>query len=118
LIVAGTGGARRYASHAENQYSEVQMTIRVYYLTLLLLASNIHKIDIFVTHSPPKGIHDLEDPPHQGFTSFLWFMRKFKPAIMLHGHTFNFKPDDAEYSSVKILNINPYKLITYTIDTK
>jgi uncharacterized protein len=112
LIVAGAGGSFRYRSHVENQYSETQMAMRIFFLSLLLLSINVKKIDLFITHNPPKGINDGEDLPHQGFKSFLWFITKFNPTVMLHGHTYNYGKDDNTYLGTKVINVTPYKLIT------
>jgi len=43
-------------------------------------------VDIVLTHSPPKGIHEGEDPCHQGFQSFQELILKYKPLYFIHGH--------------------------------
>ena len=43
-------------------------------------------LDIFLTHTPPYKIHDKEDLCHRGFECFTWFIKKFKPKYMIHGH--------------------------------
>ena len=55
-----------------------------------LLANRIVRgryLDVLVTHSPPRGIHDLPDRAHWGFTAFRWFLRAFRPRYHLHGHS-------------------------------
>jgi Icc-related predicted phosphoesterase len=51
-------------------------------------------VDIFVTHAPPRGIHDREDLPHRGIDAFRWFISTFKPAYHFHGHVHIYRPDD------------------------
>ena len=42
--------------------------------------------DIFLTHASPRHIHDKEDQCHKGFDCFNWFIKKFSPGLMIHGH--------------------------------
>ena len=43
-------------------------------------------LDIFLTHATPRHIHDHEDPCHIGYECYNWFIEKFKPTFMVHGH--------------------------------
>ena len=88
LILAGMGGSMRY-NRGENQYSNRQMYMKVFRLFPKLLFNKIFHgrwVDILVTHTPPFGIHDGEDVCHTGFKAFHWFMQKFQPRYLLHGH--------------------------------
>ena len=71
-------------------------------------------LDVLMAHSPPAGIHDKPDLPHQGFTSFLAFMRWFKPGYLLHGHIHIYRHDEVtrtRYGATEVINIYPYKLL-------
>ena len=48
--------------------------------------------DIFVTHAPPWGIHDQQDPAHQGVKAFRWLIETFKPGCHVHGHIHIYHP--------------------------
>jgi predicted phosphodiesterase len=88
LIIAGLGGSMRY-NKADNQFTDFQMKIEIIKLIPALVFNRIFRgryLDILLTHASPKGIHDKEDKCHWGFKSFLWFMRKFKPRYLVHGH--------------------------------
>jgi Icc-related predicted phosphoesterase len=88
LIVAGLGGSRRY-NLGPNQYTEFQMYLEILRLIPRLLFNRIFRgryLDILLTHASPRGIHDREDRCHLGFDAFLWFMRKFRPRYLIHGH--------------------------------
>ncbi len=88
LLITGLGGCKRY-NHGKNQFTEFQMTRRILSLIPRLIINRIffgRFVDIFVAHAPPRGIHDREDPCHQGFACFRWFIKWFKPRVMLHGH--------------------------------
>ena len=88
LLFAGLGGSLKY-NNGNNQYTEFQMRLRILRLVPALLWNRLRYgrfLDILVTHAPPRGIHDKEDACHRGFKSFLWFMKTFKPAYLVHGH--------------------------------
>lgn len=110
LILAGLGGSMKY-NHGENQYSNSQMYIKIFRLFPKLLFNKIvhgRWLDILVTHAPPLGIHDGEDACHRGFKAFLWFMRKFQPEYLLHGHVhlldLNQKRESV-YENTKVINV-------------
>ncbi len=88
LIIAGLGGCRRY-NNGENQYTEIQMLIRILKLIPRMAFFRLFYgrwVDILVAHASPAGIHDRDDPCHRGFQCFLWFIRRFKPRYLIHGH--------------------------------
>jgi Icc-related predicted phosphoesterase len=88
LIVAGLGGSMHY-NRGPNQYTEFQMYLEILRLIPRLLFNRIFRgryLDILLTHASPRGIHDREDRCHLGFSAFLWFMRKFRPKYLIHGH--------------------------------
>jgi uncharacterized protein len=89
LLLVGVGGSLWY-NGGENQYREYEVAFRILKLLPRLLYNRLRfgrYLDILLTHAPPFGIHDQEDPCHRGFKIFLWFMRRFKPAYLVHGHT-------------------------------
>jgi uncharacterized protein len=88
LLIAGVSGSIRY-NNGLDQYTDRQMLFHL----LELVPSLIHNkwkygryLDIFLTHASPRHVHDLEDPCHKGFDSFNWFIKKFQPAFLVHGH--------------------------------
>ena len=88
LLIAGLGGSMNY-NNGINQYTEFGMMMRIIGLIPRLLWNRLVKgryLDILLTHAPPRGIHDQEDLCHTGFKVFLWFMRRFKPKYLVHGH--------------------------------
>lgn len=74
-----------------------------------------HGVDVFVAHSPARGIHDIEDDfPHRGFDSFINFMDWYRPRYMLHGHVHTWDRRNAtetQYKDTLIMNINPYTVL-------
>lgn len=88
LLVAGVSGSIRY-NNGEDQYTNVEMFWQLLCLAPALLWNKIRYgrcCDVFLTHASPRHIHDREDPCHKGFECFNWFIRTFRPALLIHGH--------------------------------
>jgi Icc-related predicted phosphoesterase len=88
LLIAGLGGSMWY-NGGPNQYTDFQMFWKVMKLVPRMLFNRLvhgRYLDIFLTHSPPLGIGDKEDRCHTGFKAFRWFLRRFRPRYMIHGH--------------------------------
>jgi len=43
-------------------------------------------VDILLTHAPPRGLGDEDDPPHVGIEALHGLVRRLDPAWLLHGH--------------------------------
>lgn len=81
--ILGLGGCMRYHRGA-HQYTEKEMRRRIRKLRFQLWR---HKgVDIVVTHAPPKGIGDGDDPAHWGFQSLRDLLDKYHPLYLFHGH--------------------------------
>ena len=118
LHIAGLGGSILYKPNAINQYSQFQMWKRAILLAIKIAWHTKKKggsLDIFVAHSPPRGINDEDDPAHQGFASFLWLIKVFKPRYFLHGHTLNIRKNlngpSRNIHDTEVININPNRII-------
>jgi uncharacterized protein len=88
LIILGLPGSMLY-NRGSNQYSELAMSLRIALLVPRLLINLIFRgrgMDLVLTHSAPRGVHDRDDLCHRGFKCFLWLMRAFKPRWLVHGH--------------------------------
>lgn len=44
------------------------------------------RVDIFITHNSPRGIHDKEDSVHTGFNGINNYILRTKPRLVIHGH--------------------------------
>ena len=83
IRILGLGGCRMYHPGA-HQYTEAQMRRRIFRLKFQLWR---HKgVDIVVTHAPPEGLGDDDDPAHKGFAAFRTLLDKYHPQYLLHGH--------------------------------
>lgn len=88
LLIAGASGSKRY-NNGLNQYTDRQMFFKLLSLWPRLFLNKLlygSYLDIFLTHAPPRHIHDKEDPCHQGFQPFNAFIKRFQPTFLIHGH--------------------------------
>ena len=83
LRILGLGGCRWYHP-GEHQYSEAQMRKRIRRLRWQLWRAG--GVDLVVTHAPPAGVGDADDPAHMGFEALLPLLDKYRPQYLLHGH--------------------------------
>jgi Icc-related predicted phosphoesterase len=86
LRLAGLGGSHRYCP-GPNQYTQKQMSSRA---RRLVRKSRVRgrgpSLDILVTHSPPEGVGDDDDPCHRGFKAFHELIASVTPKLHVHGH--------------------------------
>ncbi|HVP19299.1 MAG TPA: metallophosphoesterase [Spirochaetia bacterium] len=120
LIVAGLGGSIWY-NGGDNQYTDFGMFLRILRLMPGMLWNRIIRgrfIDILLTHSPPYGINDLPDASHTGFRVFLWFMRHFRPAYLVHGHVHLYDRNaarEAKYADTTVVNAYDHAVLSLEI---
>lgn len=113
LRILGLGGCRRYHP-GPHQYTEAQMRRRIRRLAFQLWR---HRgVDIVVTHAPPSGVGDDEDPAHWGFEALLELIDKYHPQYLCHGHVHMTYGQnmvrEKEYHGTRV--INTYE--RYTLD--
>jgi Icc-related predicted phosphoesterase len=117
LLLAGLGGSIRYRADGPHQYTQAEMERRVLAMTPRLLWNRLRRgrfLDILVTHSPPRGVHDAQDPAHIGFEAFNRFMACFRPRYLLHGHSHVYRRDAVTATRVgttTVINVYPYRVI-------
>jgi hypothetical protein len=117
LLFAGLGGSMRY-NGGENQLSEGQMSRAILSLAPRLFLNRLRYgryLDVLLTHAPPAGIHDRDDPCHRGFAAFLWFMRVFKPRCLIHGHThlYGEAAQKTRYHSTMVINAFRHAVVDF-----
>lgn len=117
LSFVGLEGCIRY-NRGKIQYTQMEMRRKVLKMAPALRWQRWrkgHGVDVFVTHSPARGIHDREnDYPHRGFDAFLNFMDWYRPRYMVHGHVHTWdrrKATKTQYNQTTVLNINPYTVL-------
>jgi Calcineurin-like phosphoesterase len=88
LRVAGLGGCRRYRE-GPNQYTDGQQARRARALRLRAWwcrRRDGRGVDVLLTHAPPRGFGDEDDPAHRGFRALPGLVAALAPAALLHGH--------------------------------
>jgi Icc-related predicted phosphoesterase len=123
LLIAGLGGSIRYRPDGVNQYTQGEMARRILSMTPRLWWNRVRYgrfLDILVTHAPPRGIHDAEDPAHVGFASFNRFVARFRPRYLLHGHSHVYRRDAVfctQIGQTAVVNVYPYRVIEIECQT-
>jgi len=118
LLMAGLGGSILYQPGGPNQYSQSEMVLRAYRLLPKILAAQARfrrPLDLLITHSPPAGIHDDDDPTHQGLHALNFLLRWAKPRYLLHGHTIfyhqNLNSNITVLGETQIVNVYPFRIL-------
>lgn len=121
LLLAGASGSIRY-NNGMNQYTDREMFLKLIMMIPSLLLNKLkygRYIDIFLTHTPPLDIHDKKDPCHRGFKCYRWFIEKFKPKYMIHGHIHLYDIQDtrvSQFFDTTIINAFSHYILEF--DTK
>jgi Icc-related predicted phosphoesterase len=116
LTFAGLEGSMQY-NGGSVQYTESQMLWMVLQMGLGLRMRRRQRgygVDVLITHSPARGIHDRPDIPHTGFNALLRFMEWYRPRYLLHGHVHTWDRRDivkTQYLDTCIMNINPVTVL-------
>ena len=66
-------------------------------------------IDLVVTHAPPYGVGDAEDPAHQGFQALRVLLEEFQPRHLIHGHVhlrYGSRTREQQYGSTQVINVS------------
>ena len=105
IRILGLGGCRQYHPGA-HQYTEKQMRRRIRRLRFMLWRTK--GVDLVVTHAPPEGLGDADDPAHKGFAALRELLDKYHPQYLLHGHVhLRYGHDQTrvrEYEGTQIIN--------------
>jgi calcineurin-like phosphoesterase family protein len=115
LRIAGLGGSIRY-SRGPNQWTERQQARRVRALARAVRRRYRHdgrRVDVLLTHSPPRGVGDREDPPHRGFTCLHDAVHRIRPAMLLHGHIHPHgeQVPDQRLNGTRVINTVGYRIL-------
>lgn len=120
LLLAGVEGSGQY-NYGPYQYSQLEMWFWVISLIPGLLINRLRfgrYLDVFITHAPPAGIHDMDDLPHRGINAFKWFIRVFKPRYHFHGHIHVYRNTTrtiTRYYETDVVNTYGFRETTITI---
>jgi Icc-related predicted phosphoesterase len=110
LRVAGLGGCVRYNGGA-HQYTQEQYDERA--RTLLRQAGDDAPVDVLVTHAPPLGLGDDDDPSHLGIAALHGVLEVLRPTWHLHGHIhpFGMVRADRHVGPTTVRNVIPWQVV-------
>jgi hypothetical protein len=110
LRVAGLGGCVRYNEGA-HQYTQKEYDRRA--RRLLKRAKGPRPVDVLLTHAPPLGLGDDDDPSHLGIAALHGVLETLQPSWHLHGHIhpFGLHKDDRHRGRTTIRNVIPWHVI-------
>ncbi|MCD6426160.1 MAG: metallophosphoesterase [Anaerolineales bacterium] len=121
LLLAGIDGSIQYNRKTKYQYTQGEMWSHVLRLVPGMLYNKLaygRFLDIFVTHAPPRGVHEGVDWTHQGIKAFRWLIDNFQPAYHFHGHIHIYRPDTVIETRIgKTLVINTFQSRVTKIQT-
>ena len=110
LIAAGLQGTHMCEGPGSG-ITELGMARRLIGMLPRLLWNRIRygrSMDLLVSHAPPAGIHEGQDPCHRGFRVLRWAIRLFRPAVAVHGHvhpTYGVDVRPARLGTTRVLSI-------------
>lgn len=113
LVVAGLGGSIRYRE-GPNQYTQREMRHRARLLALRARLRHPRRgVDVLVTHAPPRGLGDEEDPAHQGVAALHPLVARLRPTLLVHGHIHphGTPQPDRWVGATLVVNAVPFRLI-------
>jgi uncharacterized protein len=108
LRIAGLGGCVRY-SGGEHQYTQRQYDARA---RRLLRQAADRPVDVLLTHAPPLGVGDEDDPSHLGISALHGVIERLRPSWHLHGHIhpFGLLKSDRRIGATTIRNVIPWQV--------
>lgn len=113
LRIAGLGGSVRYTG-GPNQWTQREQSRRARRLTRRVGGP----VDVLLTHSPPRGVGDRDDPVHHGFDCLHDVVRRLRPSWLLHGHIHPYgeRLDEHQLGSTRVRNVVGAQLLDLTTE--
>ena len=65
----------------------------------------IGPVDLLITHCPPRGCNDHDDPAHEGIDALARLVERCAPRLILHGHTYPDPPRE-QFAGSQVLYVH------------
>lgn len=117
IILAGFPGCPRYHENDPAQYSEREIGWMAARMDPKLRWNRLRKgraVDLLVTHAPPRGVNDRDDPAHHGFRALRGFLERWQPPYHIHGHVHLYdrsQPSRQQFGATEVINVFPFKVL-------
>lgn len=110
LRIAGLGGCVRYRP-GPHQYTQREYRRKA--RRLARMARRSGPVDVLLTHAPPLGLGDEDDPPHHGVEALHDLLAALEPSWHLHGHIHpHGQPrPDRHVGSTTVGNVIPWRVL-------
>lgn len=79
VLFGGFQGSIRYKAGDAPMYTEEEAAA---------LLKDFPYVDVMLAHSPPRGVHDEDDPAHRGLEALREYVLRAQPRYFIHGHTY------------------------------
>ncbi len=112
LRLGGLGGCVRYNA-GNHQYTQDDYRVRADRLLALAHADDDRPVDVLLTHAPPRGLGDDDDPSHLGIEALHDVLDRLEPSWHLHGHIHPYgmlKPD-RQVGRTTLRNVIPWQVL-------
>jgi Icc-related predicted phosphoesterase len=120
LRIGGLGGSMRY-TEGPNQYTQSEMNRRALALEARARLGSLlsrrprpaRHLDVLLTHAPPLGVGDDDDPCHEGFAAFHGLIERLTPRVLLHGHIHPYgrRAEEHRIDQTRIINTVGHQLV-------
>lgn len=118
VLLAGLSGSPWYSGEP-NQHTGGVMSFKARALSARVAWSRARgrgAPDAFVTHAPPFGLGDREDPAHVGFESFVGLIDRHAPPLWLHGHVHLYGPAalegrETQRGETRLVNVYGHRVL-------
>lgn len=77
LTFGGFDGSWRYKPRGHHLFEQEDVS---------RMLRSFPRVDVFVAHNSPRGIHEMDPDVHQGFDGFLEYIERTQPPYFIHGH--------------------------------
>jgi Icc-related predicted phosphoesterase len=118
VLITGFQGTIWY-NDGPFQYKQWEVYLKLLTLVPRLIYNKIKYgkyLDVFVAHSAPYKIGDLDDLCHTGLKAFNLFIKIFKPKLFLHGHIHIHDRNQIRerlYYDTRVINCSGYSKVEF-----
>ena len=91
LLFGGFNGSWKYKPKGHHMFEQHEVK---------RLLRSFPRVDVFVAHNSPAGIHERDNDVHQGFVGFTEYIERAKPKYFLHGHQHSNRITQVESTTV------------------